>query len=96
MYHSRGFKITTIHADEEFEKLRAYILPGRLIFPDPGAHVPEVEQSIHTLKVGCHSAIHGLPYSRFPKEMICGLIKKVTLIQNAFPADHGVSDTLSP
>jgi hypothetical protein len=28
--------------------------------------------------------------------MICGLIKKVTLIQNAFPADHGVSDTLSP
>jgi hypothetical protein len=28
--------------------------------------------------------------------MIRGIIRKVTLIQNAFPADHGVSDTISP
>ena len=96
MYQSRGFRIIMVHADEEFEKLRSHMLPSRFITPDPGAHVPKVERSIFTLKEGCRAVIHSLPYSKFPKEMICGLIRKVMLIQNAFPGDHGVSDTLSP
>jgi AAA ATPase containing von Willebrand factor type A (vWA) domain len=96
VYHSRGFKIVTIHADEEFEKLRSHMLPGRLLSPDPGGHVPEVERSIRTMKEGCRAAIHGLPYSVYPKEMLRGLIRKITLLSNAFPADHGVSDNLSP
>jgi hypothetical protein len=96
IYHTRGFRIFTVHADEEFEKLRSHILPGRLVTPDPGGHVPEVERSIRTLKEGCRAAIHGMPYSYFPKEMLRGLLRKVVLLQNAFPSDHGVSDTLSP
>jgi hypothetical protein len=96
IYHSRGFRIVTIHADEEFEKLRSHMLPGCLLSPNPGGHVPEVERSIRTMKESCRAAIHGLPYSVYPKEMLRGLLRKITLLWNAFPADHGVSDSLSP
>lgn len=88
--------MVTVHGDEEFEKLRNHMLPCRLICPEPGGHVPEVERSIRTVKEGCRAAIHGMPYSFFPKEMLRGLIRKVILLLNAFPGSHGVSDTLSP
>jgi hypothetical protein len=58
--------------------------------------VPEVERSIRTLKEGCRAAIHGMAFKCLPKEMLRGLIRKVVLLQNAFPSDHGVSNTLSP
>jgi AAA ATPase containing von Willebrand factor type A (vWA) domain len=96
VYHSRGFRVVTVHADEEFEKIRNHMLPSRLITPNPGGHVPEVERSIRTLKEGCRAAIHGMPYSVYPKEMLRGLIRKVVLMTNAVPSESGVSDTLSP
>jgi len=72
------------------------MLPCHLITPDPGGHVPEVERSVCTLKEGCRAAIHGMPYLRYPKEMLCGLIRKEVILLNAFPSENGVSDTLSP
>lgn len=84
-----------VHANEEFEKLRNHMLPIRLITPDPGGHVLEVERSIRTIKEGCRAAIHGLLYSVFPKEMLRGLIRKVILMLTVMPSDSGVSDTLS-
>jgi hypothetical protein len=36
VYHSRGFRVVTVHADEEFEKLRNHMLPSRLNTPNPG------------------------------------------------------------
>jgi hypothetical protein len=98
VYHSRrGFWITAAHADEEFEALRNHMLPCHFMCPEPGGHVPEVERSIQTIKEGCHAAVnHDLSYEFFPKEMLCGLIRKVILILNAFPGEHGFSDTLSP
>jgi Cobalamin biosynthesis protein CobT (nicotinate-mononucleotide:5, 6-dimethylbenzimidazole phosphoribosyltransferase) len=96
IYHSRGFRVVSIHADEEFEKLRNHMLPSILMSPNPGGHVPEVERSIRTLKEGCRAAIHGMPYRVYPKEMLRGLIRKVILMANAFPSEHGVSNVLSP
>lgn len=85
-----------MHADEEFEKLRYDLLPSRLVFPDPGGHVPEVERLIRSLKEDYCTAIHGMPYKYLPKEFLRGLIRKLVLLWNAFPVDHGVSDTQSP
>lgn len=97
VYHSRGFRVVTVHADEEFEKLRSHMLPSRLVSPDPGGHhVPLVERSIRTLKESCRAAIHGLPYTVYPKELLRGLIRKVILMSNAVPGESGISNTLSP
>jgi hypothetical protein len=96
VYHSRGFRVVTVHADEEFEKLRNHMLPSRLVTPDPGGHVPEAEWSIRTLKEGCRAAIHGMPFSVYPKEMLKGLISKVVLMANAVPSESGISETLLP
>jgi hypothetical protein len=89
VYHSRGFRLTATHADEEFEVLRNHMLPCHLVCPEPGGHVPEVERSIQTIKERCRAAVHGLPYEYFPKEMLRGLIRKVILMLNAFPGEHG-------
>jgi Histone chaperone involved in gene silencing len=82
---------------KNYEKLKKLTCcPRRLITPDPGGHVPEVERSIRTIKEGCRTAIHGMPYTIYPKEMLRGLIRKVVLMTNAVPSKSGISDTLSP
>ena len=45
-YNSRGFRITDIHADNEFEKVYNDILPVRLHTCGVEDHVPEIERSV--------------------------------------------------
>lgn len=46
LYKTRGFNVTDIHADQEFECIRQHIFPINLNTVAPDAHVGEVERSI--------------------------------------------------
>jgi len=74
MYKSRGFNISDLHADMEFECIRNDVLPSRLNVTAANDHVGEVERSIWTMKERARTTIHGLPFKRFPKVMIQALV----------------------
>ena len=95
-YTNRGFTITDVHADLEFECIKNDINTHMEIVAQDD-HVPEVERSIRTMKEATRGSIHGLPYKRFPKIMIIELVyHDVTRCLNQFPTRDGISDTLSP
>ena len=89
LYSSRGFQINTIHADPEFEKIRDDIRPIDLITCEAGAHVPEVERSTQTVKNGCRSQTHSMPYRAMPRIMIRALVQLIIDELNAEPARDG-------
>ena len=95
-YTSKGFRITSIHADNEFEKIRTDIGAITLVTPPPGDHVPEAERSIRTIKESSRAATHDLPYSYYPREVVRALIRYSVMILNAFPSKSGISTTLTP
>ena len=95
-YTKCGFEVADIHADKEFECLRAELGNVSLEICGPDKHVPEVERSIRTMKETMRATAHGLPYRRLPKLMIAELVALATRCLNAFPRDDGVSDHMSP
>jgi hypothetical protein len=66
MYKSRGFNISDLHADMEFECIRNNVLPSRLNVTAANDHVGKVKQSIWTMKERARTTIHGLPFRRLP------------------------------
>ncbi len=58
--------------------------------------VGEIERSIRTIKERLRSTLHGLPFKRVPKLMICHMVDDVIRCLNIFPRCRGVSKTLSP
>ena len=89
LYAARGFRINTVHADPEFEKIREAIRPMDLITCEAGAHVPEIERSVQTVKNGCRSQTHSMPYRAIPRVMTRALVKMVNDNLNAQPARDG-------
>jgi hypothetical protein len=59
-------------------------------------HVGEVERSIRTIKERVRTLIHGLPFRRLPKLIIKEMVFAAVKLLNQFPADGGISDTMSP
>jgi len=96
MYKSRGFNISDLHADMEFDCIRNDVLPSRLNVTAADDHVGEVERSIRTMKERARTTIHGLPFKRLPKVMIQALVYHAAKGLNQCPAKNGISDTLSP
>ena len=109
LYARRGFHITAIHADHEFECLKDSLaslhtlpawthLPGPITMDicTPNDHVKEVERSIRTVKETLRATVHGLPYKRLPRQLIRALVAFSTDCWNAFPLPGGVSSHLSP
>jgi hypothetical protein len=96
MYKSRGFNISDLHADMEFECIRNDVLPSRLNVTAANDHVGKVERSIRTMKERARTTIHGLPFKRLPKLMIQALVYHAAKGLNQFPGKNGISNTLSP
>jgi Reverse transcriptase (RNA-dependent DNA polymerase) len=95
-YHARGFRVTDIHADHEFDCLRLNLLPINLNIVAPDSHVGEVERSIRTIKERNRSTVHGLPYRRLPRLLVREIVKHSIQCLNQVPADDGLSTTMSP
>ena len=98
IYKNRGFIITDIHGDNEFDKnkLREHIMPTNLQICAADEHVPIVERSIRTLKERARSGTHSIPYKRYPRIMTVALVESMTTWLNAFPTTNGISSTMSP
>jgi len=72
------------------------VLPSQLDVPAADDHVGEVERSVRTMKECTRTTIHGLPFKRLPKLMVKELVLNSAKGLNQFPAQNGISDTLSP
>jgi hypothetical protein len=59
-------------------------------------HVPEIERYIRTVKERTRCVYTMLPYKKMPSRMVVEMVKASVCWLNMFPADDGVSDTLSP
>ena len=72
-YHHRGFSVTSILADGEFEPIRPW-------FPSlntcaENEHMPDVERFIRTVKDSTRSIYRMLPFTRIPRIILIHLVK---------------------
>jgi len=94
IYRQRGFTISRILADIEFEPLREQFTMLETSAADE--HVADIERYIETVKGRTRSAYHTLPFRRIPRLIIEHLVRNSVFWLNAFPAVDGVSDDYSP
>ena len=99
-YGQRGFHITLVHGDSEFESLRSQIeaLPGkpRLNVAAPGEHVPEIERRIRVIKERCRAIRASLPFEQLPTIMVIQMVLHATKMLNYFPTSVGIGNGYSP
>jgi hypothetical protein len=95
-YENRGFAVDRLHADEEFRCIADDIAPISVDICAADEHVAEVERSIRTIKETIRATVHGMPFKRLPRVMIKALVEMADRVWNDFPAENGISDTLSP
>ena len=95
-YNARGFRITAVHADKEFEKVQNDVLPANMRICGVDDHVPEVERSIQTQKNEHRSVCQAMPYRCIPRIMIRELVKQGNVFLNAFGGKDTVADGLTP
>ena len=94
LYRHRGFEVSAILADNEFEAIRPDF--PMLDCATGNEHVPEVERFIQTIKDRVRSTYRMLPYKRVPRTMLIHLTKNSVFWLNAFPVHDGVSSKHSP
>ena len=97
-YSCRGFEITDIHADNEFDKEAFKDSIEPILFHTYGReeHVGFIERPVRTIKERCRSTCSAMPYRRITILMARSLIEGVVHMLNAFPSKNGISDTISP
>ena len=96
LYHNRTFRITDVHADNEFECLRQELAQIRLNIVAQDDHVPEIERSIRTVKECLRVLVHGMPFKRIPKLLLVELVRSVIKNLNILPAKQGVCKDVNP
>ena len=96
IYENRGFEITSLITDIEFECIRNDIGQIELQTVPADDHVGDIEVSVKLVKEDLRCTVQGLPYKRYPKLMIIEMVADVLRKRNQFPANDGVSDKISP
>ena len=101
LYLQRGFNITYMHTDCEFEPLRKEMtaLGINLNCVSKKKHVPTIERFIRTVKERVRSVRATMPFNRISKLMIVHLVASDIFWLNAFSPSTpvaGLSDTKGP
>jgi hypothetical protein len=99
IYRKRGFRITNILGDSEFECLRGSIatdIRSELNICGKDEHIPDVERCIRTVKERTRCTYHATPFQHFPPKLIMEMVFLNVFWLNAFPHSLGISTTLSP
>ena len=88
-YLSRGFIITDVFGDNEFQTdtYEDLFAPATLHICSKGEHVPRIERSIRTIKERARAASTHLPFNRVPKLMTVSLLEGVERWLNVFPRE---------
>ena len=98
IYHRGGYTVHTAKMDGEFEHVREY-LNGQNIYLNTTArdeHVTEIERYIRTVKERVQATYNTLPFEVIPPQIIIKMVKSAVFWLNAFPPNHGVTDSMSP
>jgi hypothetical protein len=99
-YMKRGFKVTSILMDGEFDtggyrgELSALGITLNVVTAEE--HVPEIERHIRVIKERARSVINTLPFDKVPARVVIELVFYCSFWLNSFPAAGGISDTMSP
>lgn len=98
IYARRGFIVNRAAGDNEFAPIEAGLAEMGIALNTVSRdeHVPEVERHIRTLKERCRSTYNSLPFRKVPSRMIIELVYAMTFWLHAFPAQDGVSQSISP
>ena len=94
LYTLRGFHITVILADPEFEPLRRSFPQLNTCAADE--HVPDIERYIRTVKDRTRSTYRMLPFQHVPRMLLVHLVRNSVFWLNAFPTATGISSVHSP
>lgn len=97
-YKQRGFCITHLLIDGEFDSLRADVatLGITLNTVARGEHVPEIERYIRTVKERTRCLFHTLPFDAIPKRLVVEMVYTSVFWLNAFPPADGISEQYGP
>jgi hypothetical protein len=85
--------------DGQFETIRGDLAEMQVTLNTVarGEHVPEVlERHIRTIKERARSVYNTLPFTKIPGRMVAELVYYSVFWLNSFPAQDGISNTLSP
>jgi hypothetical protein len=96
LYRRRGFRVTTLLADPEFEALQPSFGDVSFNLCAQDEHVPEIERFIRTVKDRTRSCYNSLPFEYIPRLMLIRMVANAVFWLNAFPHADGVSESLSP
>ena len=94
IYHHRGFRVTVILGDPEFEPIQTTFPQLNCCAADE--HVPDIERYICTVKDRVWSTYCMLPFKRVPRLILIHLVKNAVFWLNTLPARDGVSSIHSP
>ncbi len=86
LYKTKGFTVTTLFMDQEFECMQILIDGPALNTTKAYHHVPDIERQLHVIKEHFHGVCSTLPFTSLPALMICKLMKFVVLWINTFPS----------
>jgi hypothetical protein len=99
LYRKRGFCITNILGDSEFECTRGAVathLHSELNICGEDEHVPDIERCIRTTKERTRCTYNSTPIEHYPPRMVIEMVFLSIFWINAFPHRLGISQTLSP
>jgi hypothetical protein len=99
VYNAGGFRVTTIHCDNEFRPLLEPLsneFNVKMNYSNPQEHVPEAERNNRVTKERIRANYHRLPYKRLTRLMVKILVTKCAKKLNFFPRKNGISPYFSP
>ena len=99
-YELRGFTITNLFMDNEFECLRSDLKKEErkieLNCVAADEHEPNIERSIRHMKERCRCTFASLNFKRLPRRLVVELVCTAVFWINSNPRLDGVHPTLSP
>jgi hypothetical protein len=98
IYRKRGFIVKTVLMEGQFKTLHGDLddLQLTLNTVSNDEHVPEVERHICTVKERTRYVYNTLPFKHLPFQLTIEMVHYSMFWLNSFPANDGISDTLSP
>lgn len=87
IYKRRGFTISLVLADDEFEPLERIMPEQQFNCCGADEHVPEIERFIQTIKDTVRSQYNDLPFRHIPRLVIIHMVKNAVFWWNALPVN---------
>ena len=97
-YKGRGFNITLLFGDNEFDHDKIREEMSGIVFDICAAneHIPVVERAIRTVKDKTRCMCKSVPFGKYTNLMTTHVVRSAVNWINRFPSKGGLSETLSP